>query len=574
MATGAQPSADQPSSTPASVENLRREIQQLVSQGIESSRFELTRQCSLASGDRKSQTNFAKTIQGMANAYPAEERVYVVGADQKEKKFYPLGNEGEFDPANLHQILEKYLEPPPNFEAYTLPTDNGIKFAAIAVTPDQRRPIVAKTSVQDADGKTQLLQQGDVWVKKQTGLYRASHEDLEKMYETRIETEAERRAQQRFADMRDGLEARLRLQLSPERRIPSEDLVFGPDAEYQAYIEQLLANQDALRFQMLMTNLRDILVEKWHLVNAYDPEAAFKVLQFDAKVGAHMQNTFYPGSRRLVYAGLLLIKHGLNVDWFERVADLLIETFGVCGKLVALAPPGAGAPAGQTTRGTAALEVLLGARALSTYAVRRERYGYLSALMKNRWVRPVSSRDMQKCEPFLFWPLRMNVVGNDRIAYTWQQVVHPYWLVEFFGSEESFLDAACKLEFILHLNSYLATEVPEAKQWVSQYRPGTDFSYWYMSDLWRYPLEPIVPLAQKIYAGLADGTDAPLLLDFSVEHAVFQKAFSSSPQEVFVRYLKELLRWQTQAASSCGRFPPAEPDWGAVLGPQVHQSGS
>src|SRR6266853_810985 len=179
----------------ARVESLRREIQQLVAQGIESPCFELTRKCSLASRDKRSQTDFVKTIQGIANAYPPNERAYVIGADQKEKKFFPIENPQEFDSANVRQILEKYLEPPPTFEAWVVETDDAIKFAVIVLPADQPRPIVIRA--QAGDDKTQFLERGDIWIKKDTGLTRANRDDLEKIYETRIEAEAERRAERR-----------------------------------------------------------------------------------------------------------------------------------------------------------------------------------------------------------------------------------------------------------------------------------------------------------------------------------------------------------------------------------------
>src|SRR5439155_24267066 len=114
-----------------------------------------------------------------------------------------------------------------------------------------------------------------------------------------------------------------------------------------------------------------------------------------------------------------------------------------------------------------------------------------------------------------------------------------------------------QLEFILFLNSYLATQVPEAAQWVSQYRPDMSFDYWNSSDLWRYQLDAVVPVAERIYESLALGPDAAHLVDFSVEHSVFQKAFSPTPstspeqrQGFFVGYLNVLLKWHTQAGLS------------------------
>ena len=219
------------------IEHLRAEVQRLVLQGIEAPEFEFTRSCNLGSADKQSQTDFAKTVQGICNALPAIERVYVIGGDQKEKKFLSLQNERDFDPANIRQILEKYLEPIPIFEAYVLTADDGTKFASVVLSSEQSRPIVTRLDVQATDGVRELLRKGDIWIKKNTRLERACRADLEMMTRTQIEVESERRAEKRLGDMRSGIEASVRLQAFPERRIPSDDLVFGPDAEYKAYIE-------------------------------------------------------------------------------------------------------------------------------------------------------------------------------------------------------------------------------------------------------------------------------------------------------------------------------------------------
>ena len=560
---------EQPS-TAAKIADLCREIQQLVSGGHETPRFELTRMCSLASTDKKSQADFAKTIQGLANAHPPSERVYVIGADQAGKKFFSLENPQEFDQANVRQILEKYLEPLPLFNVLVMEAEDGARFAAIVLAAEQPRPIVVKNPT--GDGKTQFLGVGDIWIKKQTGLVRATRVDLEEIYETRIEAEAERRAERRFADTRNVLEANFRMQFSPERKIPSSDLVFGPAAEYKAYIELLLANQDGLRFHMLLTSIRDLLIDGWHSIDGFDAETSFS-LTSEAKVANYFQSTFLTALRRLAYAGLLLIKFNLYTEWFKRVADLLVEVFDVCSRLRGLPPSSSGIPAGWVTKNSVAVEALLSGRLLATYVMRIGQYEHLPELLR-KWVVPIVSSPTRVREPFLFWPLRMSVPGYDRMAYLWHQAVQPYWL-EFFGSETSYFEAASRLEFILHLNSYLATENPEGNRWVNQYRPNTNFSYWYTSDLWRYRFDPVVPLAEKIYENLQEGPSAAFLLDLSVEHTVFQKAFQPSEQsvsgreqQIFVEYLKRLSSWSSEAALSSGRFAFLT-DWGPTLSPRI-----
>lgn len=350
----------------------------------------------------------------------------------------------------------------------------------------------------------------------------------------------------------------------------SELNILGPQA-FQL-VEQLVTNEDDLQFRVLITNLRDLLVERWHSLNAFDAEAPLKEAEFETRFESHLQNVFYPALRKLVFAGFSLIKYERNKALFGRVANLLIEVFGVCGKLAALPTPGT--PTGRTTRGTVGLEVLLGARVLASYAMRMTRYEYLPALLK-KYVAPVGSSAARKQEPFLFWPLRMNVTGNDRIAYTWQRVVEPHWL-EFFGSEQSFVDSACQLEFVLFLNSYLATKIPDVVGWLGEYVPDTSFSYWSGSDLWRYQLDAVVPLAENICTSLSLGPDPPYLLNFSVEHPIFQKGFSPSlpatseqRQDLFAQHLKELVRWRAENSQSVTHFPPDGPIWGPVLGPRM-----
>ena len=349
---------------------------------------------------------------------------------------------------------------------------------------------------------------------------------------------------------------------------------------------------------MLMTTLRDISIEKWHSVKAYaretlqasesaanlaavlqrasSPEnAASHALSeanaLTASLTDHFRNNFNPSLRRLVYAGLLLCKYQLHAEYFNLVVELLAEVFRECDKLLGLPAPDTTVPEGWINRGTVGLELLLSARVLATYAVRTGHYEYLEPLLKQN-VPPMAASNPAEQKPFLLWPLRLNVPGHDRIAYAWEHVARPYWL-DFFGSEESYLGAACQLELVLHMNSYLATEIPEVANWLNLYRPHINFAYWYGSDLWRYSLNLIVPLAEKLYEALGQGPDAPFLLNFSMEQTIFQKAFRPSPQVItgeerprFVNYLKALAGWQSQAALSSNRFPH-QTYWGPVLEP-------
>src|SRR5260370_6997530 len=80
-------------------------------------------------------------------------------------------------------------------------------------------------------------------------------------------------------------------------------------------------------------------------------------------------------------------------------------------------------------------------------------------------------------------------------------------LPQFFGNWEDFLRAACQLEFILELNSYLG--VGEAgqkpKEWLARYRPDTIFNY--VPDHLRYELSVCRPIAEELYEAIKRSPD-------------------------------------------------------------------
>src|ERR1017187_10882657 len=92
-------------------DRYRVEVEQIVTRGIEHPNYELKRSATISRDSLADRLDFVKLIQGLANADVEEERFIVIGADQKERKFYDVGNASEFDPAKLAQVISKYLDP-------------------------------------------------------------------------------------------------------------------------------------------------------------------------------------------------------------------------------------------------------------------------------------------------------------------------------------------------------------------------------------------------------------------------------------------------------------------------------
>src|SRR6267154_5166511 len=86
-------------------DRYRSAVQQVVERGIEHPSYELKRAVTISKENLPDRLDFVKLIQGIANAHVAEERFVVIGADQKERKFYNVGNFSEFDPATLSQVI-------------------------------------------------------------------------------------------------------------------------------------------------------------------------------------------------------------------------------------------------------------------------------------------------------------------------------------------------------------------------------------------------------------------------------------------------------------------------------------
>jgi hypothetical protein len=110
------------------------EVERLVVEGVENPRYELTREVSLEKDDTKSRADFVKLIQGLANAHLTEERFLVIGADKKDRCFYPVTNSSQFDQAKVTAILKRYLDPLPPIEVFdTMETAQNVPYVLLAL---------------------------------------------------------------------------------------------------------------------------------------------------------------------------------------------------------------------------------------------------------------------------------------------------------------------------------------------------------------------------------------------------------------------------------------------------------
>lgn len=542
-------------SLPQRFDAFARTVEDIVLRGIEHPACELKRTVSLSKDDLTDRLDFIKLIQGLANSHSGTECLIVIGADEKEKKFYEVSNAADFDPAKMSPILAKYLSPEPQYEVFdNMRASTGERYVLIVLSQVQPRPIMTLV-----DGQTETkvhFRPGEIWIKHNTGLKPVSKSDLDLMYEPKIEQEAAKRARVIFEHLKADLGPELLSQAVTSTPVP--ELLVGSRERLARFAEAMISSADPSRFKMLLEMARQILVEKWNplLQGSRSPYGVSD--QEKVQVADFYKEEFIPTLISVVDLGLLVIRYDGPLSWLGYVADLLVEAFAVScqiDRLEAINDAGDRALA----PGRPAYELYLGGRTIATYATARKRLHFIKEIL-TRYVKPLArGRYHDSLEPFLFWPfagsLGLPEMKNGRNEEYWQQRIGAVW-GNVFNSKDDFLNAAAQLEFILELNSHLLVQysTPSTDKFRMDF-PEKHTAY--LPDFWKNRLDPAVPMALRILESLTgdEGFPLELAMEPKVIAAVF-KGMSVQAREVFYgEFLFSLRKWQDQAMWQQRRFP-------------------
>jgi hypothetical protein len=560
MAQG-QDHSEAPPALSDRIKEFCREIQRLITQGIEHPRFEFKRSCSISRENLDDRLDFIKLLQGVANAEIAGERCIVIGGDPKAKSFHPVANGAEFDHATVDSIVAKYLDPMPQFEVFNnLQTEDGHPFVLFVLAGDQPRPIVVTTEGKRTDGKTRL-QIGDIWIKRGTALQLAMRDDLEQMYKVRMEQEAEDRARKRFKHFSD-VAASMSSPAPSAPRAPAQELLFGPAAEFRRFVEDLFAANDQARFRMLLELIRESLVDGWDKLSIRGGAASPDMKDFTQQISAFNRDEFLPALQSLVTIGLLIAKYDFQLDWLRSVATTLVEAFEASRGLQRLKSHDYAQMPDALPWWRPGFDIYTAARCLAVYPVNRARPGFLAALLP-LFVERLTIDDRRELNtPLLFWPLPTDIfVENEliegRSSFYWKDRISSFW-GSYFGTYEKFLGASCELEFVLELNSYLGTNMvkdSKIQDWLEA--NGETRSFIYNPDFYSYDLRWTVPMAEWCYDAIA--SDKPFPSYLAVDPALFELAFKGKTHDqrllIYGGFLYHLKYWQAQAMMQFRRFP-------------------
>lgn len=542
------------SALPERFDTYGKTVEGIVLRGIEHAACELKRSVTLSKDDLTDRLDFVKLMQGLANSHSGTERLIVVGADQKERKFFEVANAADFDPAKLSPILAKYLAPEPVYEVFNdMRASTGERYVLIVLNQLQPRPIMAlvhgKTLAKDH------FSPGEIWIKHNTGLRPAVKADLDLMYQPVIEQEATKRARIIFEHLKEDLGPELLSQAVTSTPVP--ELFLGSRERLARFAEAMLATSEDSRFKMLLEMGRRTIVDKWKSLLRGASENYYPTDELHAEVDVFFRDEFMPTLIGMVDLGLEVVRYKGKPDWLGSVVDVLLESFAVSCEIDRLQTRN---QLGQLSLpfSRPAYEIYLAARVLATYAVLRERSDYLKEVLP-RYVRPLAlQRQRNSMVPILFWPfsgqLGLPDVKNGRNEEFWQQRVGQTW-ADLFVSKDEFLSAAAQLEFILELNSHIliAYRHPvsvkfrqESREKETEYRP----------DFWTRGLNPTLPVAKYILDTLReDGFPKDLAIEPTVTTAIFKDMPAKERITFYGEFLSNLRNWQHEAMWQQQRLP-------------------
>jgi hypothetical protein len=200
----------------------------------------------------------------------------------------------------------------------------GERYVLIVMNRVQHRPIATLVDG-EAPGKLRF-RPGDIWVKENTRLKPATREDLDRMYEPRIEQEAAKRARIVFEHMKAELGPELLSQAV--LATPTPELLLGSRERLARFAQAMVSSGDPGRLKMLLEMARQILIEKWGLMLQRGSRTPYGVTDSDKQVLANFyQNEFLPALTSAVDLGIELIRFDAQTTWLGFIAGLLVDAF-------------------------------------------------------------------------------------------------------------------------------------------------------------------------------------------------------------------------------------------------------
>ena len=223
------------------------------------------------------------------------------------------------------------------------------------------------------------------------------------MYEKHIDDEAENRARRRFEHLSQHLKPTI--YANPITSIPGRTLLVGDRSDLHTFAESTIAAGETVKLKMLIEMARERLVDEWGRVT---PPAFFEETETSAVVEFH-RDGFVPSLDSIVDVGLQVIKFDGSEEWLELIVSMLLDSFEASRLQDGRNSGSVGRVRRETLFAYAAYEVYMAVRALATYAMMRQRFRFLKAILPRMVTIFMSDHYDQMSEPLMFWPFHGNL---------------------------------------------------------------------------------------------------------------------------------------------------------------------
>jgi hypothetical protein len=247
------------------------------------------------------------------------------------------------------------------------------------------------------------------------------------MYEKQIDDEAENRAQQRFEHLAQHLKPSI--YANPVTSMPSRILLVGDRDDLRKFTESTIAAGETAKLKMLIEMARERIVDEWGRVTPEDDDTEAP------EVLAVHRDGFVPSLDSIMEMGLQIIKFDGSEEWLELIVNMLIDSFEESRRLDRLKSGFAGRDRREVLYAHAAFEVYMGVRALATYAVLRQRFRLLKAILPRMIRMFMSDHYDQMVAPLIFWPfsdkLGLPDMNGGRNRALWDAHISAAWTFHF-----------------------------------------------------------------------------------------------------------------------------------------------
>jgi hypothetical protein len=211
--------------------------------------------------------------------------------------------------------------------------------------------------------------------------------------------------------------------------MPSRILLVGDRDDLRKFTESTIAAGETAKLKMLIEMARERIVDEWGRVTPEDDDTEAP------EVLAVHRDGFVPSLDSIMEMGLQIIKFDGSEEWLELIVNMLIDSFEESRRLDRLKSGFAGRDRREVLYAHAAFEVYMGVRALATYAVLRQRFRLLKAILPRMIRMFMSDHYDQMVAPLIFWPfsdeLGLPDMNGGRNRALWDAHISAAWTFHF-----------------------------------------------------------------------------------------------------------------------------------------------